>query len=240
MMESISARSMLMAILISVWSCRLTYNFYRKGGYTAAGEDYRWQAIRDYLQKKGIRGTMYRLTMTAFNFAFISSYQNYLLLLLAMPVALVEPTQETRALNLMDLVALLVFVIAIVGETVADEQQWAFQTEKKRKKEAGEKLVGDYKNGFITSGLFAYSRHPNFFCEQLIWVAIYLFIPAATGSLLFTMPASGCIQLCLLFQGSTWLTELISASKYPQYAQYKQRVSMLLPMPPSRAASTTR
>ena len=178
--------------------------------------------------------------MTAFNFSFISAYQNVLLLLLAMPVALVAPTEMTRDLNLMDLVATLVFLVAIVGETVADEQQWLFQTEKKRRTRAGEKLDGDYLNGFITSGLFAYSRHPNFFCEQLLWLAIYLFIPAATGSLLFTVPASGCVQLCMLFQGSTWLTELISTSKYAQYKSYQQRVSMLIPMPPSRAASTMR
>ena len=46
-----------------------------------------------------------------------------------------------------------------------------------------EKLEGDYKNGFRTTGLWSLSRHPNFACEQLIWIMFYLFSASANGEL---------------------------------------------------------
>lgn len=42
-----------------------------------------------------------------------------------------------------------------------------FQNAKYAKINAGEALHGDYARGFLTSGLFRYSRHPNFFSEQV-------------------------------------------------------------------------
>jgi steroid 5-alpha reductase family enzyme len=59
-----------------------------------------------------------------------------------------------------------------------------------------------------------YSRHPNFFAEQLLWWGMYLFAVSATGRYLH-WSAAGTAALTMLFQGSTWLTELISVSKYP-------------------------
>lgn len=43
---AISLRQWIMLGLITIWGLRLTYNFFRKGGYTLAGEDYRWAYIR--------------------------------------------------------------------------------------------------------------------------------------------------------------------------------------------------
>jgi steroid 5-alpha reductase family enzyme len=68
-----------------------------------------------------------------------------------------------------------------VLETLADQQQYDFQEEKWRKKRANEKLVGDELLGFKTTGLFRYSRHPNFFAEQSQWWAYYIFSVACTG-----------------------------------------------------------
>jgi steroid 5-alpha reductase family enzyme len=63
----------------------------------------------------------------------------------------------------------VLFLIFLGGETVADQQQWSFQQEKARRRAAQEPLTGDYRDGFLQSGLFRYSRHPNFFCELSIW-----------------------------------------------------------------------
>ena len=49
-------------------------------------------------------------------------------------------------------------------QAVADAQMFAFQTEKYRRKGAGEEM-GPYASGFIQTGLWAWSRHPNYFCE---------------------------------------------------------------------------
>ena len=63
----------------------------------------------------------------------------------------------------------------IVIEAISDQQQYNFQTKKYRKIKNGKELKGDYKRGFVSSGLWSISRHPNFACEQLIWISFYLF-----------------------------------------------------------------
>ena len=83
----------------------------------------------------------------------------------------------------------------------------------------------------MPSGLFRYSRHPNFFCEQGMWWSFYLFGVAATGRWL-DWSIAGAVLLTLLFQGSTAITEQITLGKYPAYADYRRRTSRLLPRPP--------
>jgi steroid 5-alpha reductase family enzyme len=111
---------------------------------------------------------------------------------------------------------------------VADQQQWEFQTEKHRRRAAGEPLDGDYALGFRTSGLFGLARHPNFAAEQAIWCALYLFSVAATGRWV-NWSAIGALLLLLLFQGSSDFTEKISMGKYPAYEDYRRRVPRFLP-----------
>ncbi len=80
----------------------------------------------------------------------------------------------------------------------------------------------DLDRGFVTSGLWAFSRHPNFFAEQSIWFVLYQWSCFATNSL-YSYTFAGSAALILLFQGSTWLTELITAGKYPEYPAGWQR-----------------
>lgn len=76
--------------------------------------------------------------------------------------------------------------------------------------------------------MWAYSRHPNFFAEQAIWFVLYQWSCFATNSL-YSWAGIGSFSLFALFQGSTWLTELISSGKYPEYADYQKQVGMFLP-----------
>ncbi|TPX69804.1 hypothetical protein SpCBS45565_g02150 [Spizellomyces sp. 'palustris'] len=102
-----------------------------------------------------------------------------------------------------------------------------------------------YARGYLTTGLFKYSRHPNFFCEIMIWWSIYGFsvaatIPKSTGlkdltwSNIVNWSIIGPIMLTLLFQGSTSFTEGISAKKYPTYQIYQKATSRLIPMWPGK------
>ena len=56
------------------------------------------------------------------------------------------------------------------------------QNAKHAKLAAGKRLTGEQAKGFITSGLFRYSRHPNFWAEQCLWWSMWLFGVAATGA----------------------------------------------------------
>jgi steroid 5-alpha reductase family enzyme len=130
----------------------------------------------------------------------------------------------------LDLAAAVAFVVFFIGETVADEQQWRFQTAKHAAIARGETP----ETGFITTGLFRYSRHPNFFCEQAMWWTYYGFSIAA-GAEWLNWTITGAVLLTLLFQGSTGLTEKLSARKYPAYAAYQKTTSRLMPWFPKQA-----
>ena len=89
----------------------------------------------------------------------------------------------------------------------------------------------DLDRGFNVSGMFAWSRHPNFAAEQSVWITLYAWGAYITrGYINWTI--TGPIFYMLLFQASTSLTERISTRKYPEYAEYQKRVGKFLPRLP--------
>lgn len=218
-------RLVLMAILVTLWGIRLTYNFSRRGAYSwkfwTGEEDYRWEVLR---QKPELKG---KVRWFFFNLFFISFYQQGLLLLITLPALIALRGRETP-LGLPDYVATALFVIFLVIETIADQQQWNYQQEKHRKIKAGEKLTGIYALGFTHTGLWRWIRHPNYMAEQAIWISFYLFSVAATGSWL-NWSIAGCLLLLVLFQGSSDFSESISAEKYPEYKAYQEKTGRFLP-----------
>jgi len=219
-------RLVLMAVLATAWGARLTFNFWRRGGYAwppwSGVEDYRWAVLRG----NPLLGGPWRWRL--FNLGFVSLYQVLLLLLITLPS--VAAADAARPLNLFDAGATVLFIAFLVLETAADQQQYDFQSEKHRRRNAGERQDGDMARGFRTTGLFALARHPNFAAEQAIWCTFYLFGVAATGQWL-NWSVIGAVLLILLFQGSTQFTEKISLGKYPEYAEYRRRVPRFIPRP---------
>jgi steroid 5-alpha reductase family enzyme len=90
----------------------------------------------------------------------------------------------------------------------------------------------------LTTGLFKFSRHPNFFSEQAQWWVFFLFGAVAAGSLL-EWTVVGAFLLTALFIGSTRFTEEISVSKYPDYVEYQRRTSALIPWFPRNPEDAT-
>ncbi len=160
------------------------------------------------------------------------------------------------AWNAWDTAAVASFSACLLLETVADQQQWNFQEKKHSliaKKEVrrryiqrsiyilahfphslaracSQALTGDYQRGFLSSGLFFYSRHPNFFAEICLWFCYYAFSISSSGTV-FNWTLTGAVLLLLLFQGSTPLTESITLSKYPAYKDYQRTTSRIIPWP---------
>ena len=146
----------------------------------------------------------------------------------ALPAAVAWQYRDSPISNYDYGIALL-FVSVWLIEVVADEQQWNFQTEKWRLRNAGKKPeTEDQRRGFLTKGLFRYSRHPNFWAEQTVWWVFFLFSVSASRQWL-NYSVIGVLQLSLLFQGSTDYTEKLSLKKYPDYADYQKCTSRLLP-----------
>jgi len=208
-----SARLDVMAALTLAWGVRLTFNFARKGGYSGV-EDYRWAVLR---------AEMPRWRFALFNVFFICAYQNLLLLLISLP-AYTAWRHRASGFGAAEAALAVLFVACLIAETVADQQQWDFHQAKARVVAAG----ATPDPAFLTTGLFRYARHPNYFFEIAQWWLLFLLGASAAGSLA-QWTALGPVLLTLLFVGSTRFTERITASKYPAYAQYQRRTSPVVP-----------
>lgn len=218
-------RLVVLAALGTLWGVRLTLNFARKGGYRPGGEDYRWVALRRRMRPR---------RFALFNFFFISVYQNLLVLLITLPawIVLQNPGHPFGA---GDFVLTVLFLAGLAGESVADQQQWNFQRTRLALRAQG---VAD--PGFLRTGLFGFSRHPNYFFEIAQWWLVAGFGAIAAGGML--QPGSlGALLLTLLFVGSIAFTESISMERHPDYAAYRRDVWPLVPWAPkrSRAPSAT-
>ena len=173
-----------------------------------------------------------------FNFGFISFYQNLLLLWIAAPSfvaytmattpACRDAAQENIELGEWDILVAIMFLVFVFIETVADNQQYAFQTEKYRRKEASTPLTGEYADGFKRSGLFSIVRKPNYAAEQAIWATFFVFSFLLAS---WNWSGFGILQLVFLFQTSGWFTEKITRSKYERYTEYMRQVPLYFPHP---------
>ena len=218
-------RMILMSILVTIWGARLTYNFSRRGAYQwkfwEGEEDYRWPLLRN---RPGFKN---RWIWMLFNFFFISFYQNALIFLFTLPILTNLYDHAPSTLGWADYILSFVFVLFVIIEYIADQQQYDFQTEKYRRMYNNEPL-GEYSKGFMDKGLWGIVRHPNYSMEQAIWIVFYGFSIIATGQW-FNWSIAGCLLLVVLFIGSSNFSEEISASKYPDYKDYQKRVPRFIP-----------
>ncbi|KEZ46880.1 DUF1295 domain-containing protein [Scedosporium apiospermum] len=219
------SRTDLVALFSIVWSIRLTYNYWRKGGYQIGSEDYRWAHVQKW---------MHPVLFSLFDLLFIAFTQSFLIFLFSSAPAYIilltnkfEPTLSSG-----DFGYFAVELLLVVSEYFSDGQQWHYQTAKHQYQKDAKLPRGfaqaDLDRGFITSGLWAYSRHPNCAAEQLIWFFLYHW-SCFSSTALYSWAAVGSFSLIMLFQGSTFLTESISGGKYPEYRHYQDTVGMFLP-----------
>ncbi|KIJ66820.1 hypothetical protein HYDPIDRAFT_85909 [Hydnomerulius pinastri MD-312] len=234
---SYSPRALLMSALVVTWMCRLSYNTWRRGLFNLKDEDYRWEILRQKIPP---------FLFQIFNLTFVAIAQNIILFLLGIP-AQIAVTQPHTALGTSDYILGTLGFLTILTEFVSDNQQYSFQTFKRSGKLNPNEWPGariawikqDAERGFVTRGLWAWSRHPNFLCEQSFWIIINLFpllssdapaVPLPPTSLTSLAPLLPCLVLCSLFFSSTKFSESISLSKYPAaYKAYQQRVGMFVP-----------
>ena len=216
-------RLVLMASLVSVWGARLTWNFARRGGYSwrfwEGEEDYRWAEVR---KRPGFANPW---AWALFNFAFISFYQMGLILLFTLPIVKASGGVVIGAIDI--LLAALILILVYL-EAVADHQQWAFQSEKYKLLDQADSLPEKYAHGFVRTGLWGVVRHPNYACEQAVWIVFYLFTIVATGQWV-NWSITGALLLVILFRSSSELSEEISAEKYPEYETYRKDVPRFAP-----------
>jgi steroid 5-alpha reductase family enzyme len=117
-----------------------------------------------------------------------------------------------------------VWAAGLLIEAVADAQKSAFRSR------------SENEGRFVSTGLWRYSRHPNYFGEILVWWGIFLYaVPFLHGAAFAVVLGPVFITLLLLFVSGIPLLERSADEKYgqdPTYRDYKRRTSILVPLPP--------
>lgn len=122
---------------------------------------------------------------------------------------------------------LAIWLIGLLIEGISDYQKFSFIQKPSN------------KGKWIESGLWKYSRHPNYFGEILVWVGVYIFaLTNLSGfSVLIAAASPVFISLSLIFVTGLPLLEKAADKRWgsdSDYQDYKKRTSILVPMPPKK------
>ena len=202
--DTATPRKWLVVALVAVWGLRLTTHlFVRNHG---KGEDYRYRAMRD---QHGPR------------FWWISFWTVYLLQGLIMwvvglPVWVAMRSAEPSDLTLIDGLGLAVFLAGLFFETVGDWQLTRFKANPAN------------KGKLLTTGLWRYTRHPNYFGDALVWWGLTLFALATPGSVWVVISPVMMTFLLMRVSGVALLEKRLCESK-PEFRDYVQRTNAFLP-----------
>jgi len=193
-----------LALLASLWSLRLGIHLYHR--VIGKPEEGRYQQLRSAWP-----------TGTAWKFLLFFEAQALLDLILSLPFLLVcVDTTSPRSLSLTQIAAIILLVLSIAGESLADAQLARF------KQSATHGQV-------CTTGLWNYSRHPNYFFEWLIWVAYALYASGAhLGWLSWSAPAM-MLYFLLRVTGIPATEAQSLRSKGAAYAEYQRTTSAFVP-----------
>lgn len=208
--EGWGPRRVLVALLLGGWSLRLTWHLARR--VASEPEDGRYRRIREQ------QGS----NINRFHFWFFQ-IQGLLAVGLSL-VVLPLVSAEESGWALRDFVAVLLWITSIIGENLADRQLSAFRNDENN------------RGRTCRSGLWRYSRHPNYFFEWIHWL-VYptLGIGLAYGSLLWIGPAL-MLFLVLKVTGIPPTEEQSVASRGEDYRAYQRETNAFFPGP-TRAKS---
>jgi steroid 5-alpha reductase family enzyme len=203
-------RRLLVTAMIAVWAVRLgLYVAFRVAG---APEDGRYVEIRQQWGD-GLQGKM---------FGFLQ-LQAGVSLVLAAAIG-VAANRPAPGLQLSDLAGVLIAMVAIAGEALADQQVKAF-----RRDPANKRKVCDV-------GLWAWSRHPNYFFEWLGWLAYPVMAIDLTGAWpqgWLALAAPVVMFAVLRFgTGVPPLEAHMLRTRGALFSAYQARVSAFIPLPP--------
>ena len=203
-------RQLLVAVLVALWSLRLgTYIFTR---VSRGAEDARYVQLNKEWGGFGAK---------AFGFLQIQAPATTLLCS-AIYLAAAKPSPGLAAF---DVAGLAILAVAVVGEGLADRQMKAFKAD-----------AANHGRD-MDRGLWAWSRHPNYFFEWLGWLA-YPVIALAPGGAPYPLGWLSLLGPAFMFwlltrvTGAPPLEQAMVASKGDAYLDYQQRVSAFFPLPP--------
>ncbi len=203
---AIGLRGQLLIGMVLLWSLRLTFYLLLRFLRLYPEEDPRYRAFREAWGERARLGMF---------LAFL--LQAVLLSSLGLAFAVPMVNTSTGSLSALELSAVVLFFMSLIGESIADKQLEDF-----RKNPAN-------KGKVCQSGLWNYSRHPNYFFEWLVWLSFWLFALASPGGL-FTIYCPLIMYFFLTRVTGIKATEEQSLlSKGELYRAYQESTSAFFP-----------
>ena len=202
------ARQGLAALLIGVWALRLS-GYLAVRTARASAPDPRYEGFKKDWGGWGFKAWAFLMVQAATVVVLVVSIR-------------AAATRPEPGLDWRDGLAVLVVVVAVAGEAVADHQMAAF-----RRNPANRGRVAD-------TGLWAWSRHPNYFFEWMVWLAwpVMALAPVHAASWV-TLPAPILMWWLLNHvSGVPMLEAQMLKTRLEAYRDYQDRVSRFLPLPP--------
>ena len=199
---------MFVSILVMIWGYRLALHiFLRKIG---RGEDWRYAQLRHSWNKSfGIR-----------SFLQVYMLQGILMLIVAAPLYIVALERLNVNLTLSSYIGASIWLIGFMFETVGDWQLNKFLAKSKN------------KGKIMTTGLWRYTRHPNYFGEVSLWWGLFIIVaPLSYGWIAIVSPIT--ITLLLLWVSGIPMLEN-KYDKIKEFRAYKRRTSVFFPFPPKK------
>lgn len=201
---TLSYSQWLLASLVIIWGMRLTIHLGVRN--IGKGEDYRYVLMR----KK--RGDSWWLL----SYPFVFLFQMSLMLIISLPVVWVLASTEGRSIGPLEIIACLLWAVGFVFESVGD-----YQLKRFKETRSGIEQI-------LNTGLWKYTRHPNYFGDALQWWAFFLFaLPLLNGWLTIISPIVMTLFLVKV-SGVAMLEKGLQKTK-PHYAEYIAKTPAFIP-----------
>jgi steroid 5-alpha reductase family enzyme len=201
------ARQVLVGGLVAVWGLRLAVHiFLRNWG---RGEDFRYAKWRREWGRWFVPRSFLQVFML----------QGVFMLMISSPILLVNRSTE-RGLTLFDALGSVVWLVGFFFEAVGDYQLKKF----KEKPESRGKIM--------MSGLWMYTRHPNYFGEAALWWGIWLLALSVPGGWAGIISPLTIGFLLLKVSGVTMLEKKYAGNE--EFAAYARRTSSFFPLLPKK------
>ena len=203
MVGSGGAREWLMAILVSVWGIRLTVHVGARN--IGRGEDFRYTQMREKRKSQW--------WWQSYFIVFI--FQGFLMWVIASPLTAVQLPVFDDSLRVLDYFGVLVWAMGFFFEAVGDYQLARF------------KAVPENKGKLLKTGLWRFTRHPNYFGDAAQWWGFYL-IALSAGAWWTIVSPIVMTYLLVSVSGVALLEKSLKRDK-EDYEDYAENTHAFLP-----------
>jgi len=202
-------RRLLISGMVAIWGLRLGAHLLARNLHE--GEDRRYAAMRAHW------GASFRWVSLATVFLL----QGVLMWLISLPLQLVASAARPAQLTPFDLIGVALWGVGIFFEAVGDAQLRRFKADPEN------------RGKVLDTGLWAYTRHPNYFGDAMVWWGMFTVAAAVPGGW-WTVFSPALMTFFLLRVSGVTMLERDIADRRPGYREYVERTSAFFPWPPER------